>query len=304
MDLCLDEPTDRTSVINNWRLYFKVLVLSDILNADGTQIIPIYLTFPTSEAPPSHPERESLRQLPNQGKASERRFTYWKIYVMKVANCDARGRVNKRLVNWTIPSNRSNNKWYSYMDTTNVFIYNASKAEFDISSPTTNRRSSGTYQVKNTSTRDIPSNSYPITVTHDRNLIKIMHVCSKVSVTPSRIPTAQTFEQYLDKQQLWEQRLLSMWWTVHLDDLKAYLRDTDEIIMVSDGGMISSKGSYGVVFGTRSDHIIGSVEGSTKESPLTISSFRSEAYGMLSSFIFIKHLYLYLGINGGNRPMK
>jgi hypothetical protein len=77
IDSASGDDCSRLTVINNWRIYFRIVLISDLLNAEGTKVESIYLQYPRSDCLPCHPSRTSLLHWPSQGKPSERSFTYW-----------------------------------------------------------------------------------------------------------------------------------------------------------------------------------------------------------------------------------
>jgi hypothetical protein len=84
MDLDHTEES-RIQVINNWRVFFQVNLLSDIVTADGSKICIEYLAYSPNDSSPSHPERTSNLHWPRQGKPSLRSFPYWKFHILTLA---------------------------------------------------------------------------------------------------------------------------------------------------------------------------------------------------------------------------
>jgi hypothetical protein len=75
------------------------------------------------------------------------------------------------------------------------------------------------------------------------------------------------------------------------------------MIDVSDGGCKSPKGSYGVVIGNTDKIQKATLEGFAKGPPTAMISFLCESYGMLSSFLYMKHLFNYYKIRGNQREI-
>jgi hypothetical protein len=302
MDLATKEDCSRLSVINNWRLYFQVVLLSDMLNSEGNKVEAVYLTYPKSDDIPTHPHRTSLLNWPIQGKPSFRSFTYWKTYICSIANCDLQGNMRSKLGPWTVQPSMSINRWnYYHSSTNNLLVYNEIRNCFFIAVPNQRKRTSGEYLL--TDVEATPDGTfYPTTVYNSNNSYKVTYV-QTVSKDAVDKPSTTDFNSYLDTMEPWVQRLLSMWWSVPIEEIKEFLCNSDNIIMVSDGGMITPKGSYGVVIGNQEKAIKATVEGHAKGSPLAITSFRCEAYGMLAGFLFLKHLCKYFDVRGMQRPI-
>ena len=61
--------------INNWRIYFQIILLSDICNTNCTQILYEYRHFPTHHN--FNYQRSSNLNWPNQGMPSTKTFKVW-----------------------------------------------------------------------------------------------------------------------------------------------------------------------------------------------------------------------------------
>jgi hypothetical protein len=303
MDLASNDDCSRLTVINNWRVYFKIILISDLVNAEGNKVDSIYLQFPRQDQAPQHPNRISNLQWPNQGKPSERSFTYWKTYVCSVVNCDPQGNLRKKLGRWNVCPTKSINTWLHYHTYENDLLsYNKSSKQFSIAHNKQLKRTKGKYFYTDY-IRATAETAYPTTVLVTNAHTEVMYVQNKLNKISNTIIQQTDFNTFISTQEPWVQRILSMWWTVPTLKIQTFLRDEDEIIVVSDGGMITPKGSYGVVIGTKDKAIKATVEGHVKGSPISMTSFRCEAYGMLASFVFIKQLCNFFQIQGHSRKI-
>jgi hypothetical protein len=303
MDPASEDDCTRLTVINNWRLYFQAVLISDLTNAEGTKIESVYLTYPQTTDPPQHPTRRTLLNWPVQGKPSERSFTYWKTYLCSIANCDLKGHLRNKLGKWIIAPNESINRWNCYHSHPNQLLIYDSHESYSIAQQQQSRRTTSHYLLTGSKTTTLEDCAYPTAIDTMDNRYTVKYIQYK-NDKQTALHSITDFNSYLDAQDSWVQRILSMWWTTPISEINEFLRDQDNIIAVSDGGMITPKGSYGVVIGDSNKAIKATVEGHTKGSPLSMSSFRSEAYGMLASFLLLKHLCLYFNIRGDNRNIK
>jgi hypothetical protein len=295
------QPMDRVQVINNWRLYFQITNLSDLTDPEGKRICDIYLKYPSTEVAPSHPTRSTNLMWPRQGKPSKRSFCYWRSFISSVANCDSMGRLQKPLGLWYIKSPQDS-KWKSYANHNTLFVLyqTTTYIQYDLCQE---QRGQSSFTRTNQTTSVIPNDCIPVTPkTNGVSMTVRTETIPRQEIIP--IASYDTFDQYLNSIDSWEERLLSSWWSVDTPAILKYLLHENIFLVVSDGGCKSPKGSYGMVLGTITKEQIATVTGIVKGSPTTITSFRCEAYGMLASFVFLRHLCLYFKIKGNNRCIQ
>ena len=103
-----------------------------------------------------------------------------------------------------------------------------------------------------------------------------------------------TFKEYISTLEPWEQKSLHQCEDlIHTTDFHTALLQNDKLYVVSDGGAIPKKGSFGWVIGTESEVISqgkGHITGSS------IYSFRSEGGGRLAVFCYITRFIMFFGI--------
>jgi hypothetical protein len=295
------QPMDRVQVINNWRLYFQVTNLSDLTDPEGKRICDIYLKYPSTDNQPIHPNRVTSLEWPRQGKPSKRSFCYWRSFISTIANCDSLGRLQKPLGEWSIPMMRES-RWKSYANQNTLFVQYQESTYIQYDLDYEQRGQSGFTRTTHT-IPDIPTDCIPVSPNHNGNFM-IVRTEMIPRKAPSTIVQYDTFDLYLNSIPSWEERLISSWWSVDTPDIQKYLFHEDTFLVVSDGGCKSPKGSYGVVLGTFAKEQKATVTGIVKGSPTSITSFRCEAYGMLSAFVFIRHLCLHLKVKGNNRCIQ
>jgi hypothetical protein len=99
-----------------------------------------------------------------------------------------------------------------------------------------------------------------------------------------------TFDEYVKKLPLWDQRLLS---DINLHDiarLLAHLQSDAPLYLVSDGGADRDSGSFGALTAD-ADTILISLSGTTEG--VSPGSFRAESYGCLAILRLIYHLTIF-----------
>jgi hypothetical protein len=270
---------------------------------EGKQLCSIYLVFPSEDKTPVNPYRRTRLNWPKQGRPSPRSFCYWKKFVLSVANADPRGRLYKALGTWIDNKSLEDNQWRYYLSNDILYVWDECYNVLTTYSQSGNTRIASQFIPTTTHATSIPKNSCPVAATRRSNGYNVViHNVFKSGIEPNKIRVS--FDDYLDSLPQWEDRLLSNWRSVPQAELIQFLTTEKKIIAVSDGGCKDMKGSYGVVIGTEDKKEIGTVEGIVKGSPASITSFRCEAYGMLTTFVFIKRLCQFYRIKGNNRPIQ
>lgn len=108
-------------IFNNWRLYFKVSVLSDIVTPDGTTIQDMYWQ------PMLFTERNSLRiskhNWPIQHQPDWDTFRIWKKGIKTTFHVSVTGVLSQRLGDWHTTFLQSYNTWQYYWDNITRSLY-------------------------------------------------------------------------------------------------------------------------------------------------------------------------------------
>jgi hypothetical protein len=303
MDSIHDQPMDRIQVINNWRLFFQVVSLSDMSDPDGQYILPMYLTFPRQTTVPVNIHRTSTIIWPTQGRPSERSFCYWKAFICKMANSNLRGKLSKNLGAWLNTPALKLNQWNNYTNGESLYTTTDRSPPYRISSHESSSRNFSRFRITTQYTNTLPSDCFPVHAkqTGRDMLVSIAHGF-QIPKTPRKFD--DTFDSYINTLPEWEQRLLSSWWTVEAPLISKFLLHDQRLIAVSDGGCKSPKGGYGVVVGDIQKQQMATLGGYVKGSPISITPFRCESYGMLATFVFVKHLSIYFKIKGRQRTLE
>ena len=76
--------------INNWRMYFQLLHLSDMCNSNGDQLLYEYWHHPSTHN--VHHQRRSNLNWPHQGLPSIKCFKVWVTFLTEAFGLDAKKR--------------------------------------------------------------------------------------------------------------------------------------------------------------------------------------------------------------------
>jgi hypothetical protein len=92
----IQSPTD-LRIFNNWRKYFKVNYLSELCNAEGTQIFYKHMQYPNKEITV---HQQSKWTWPIQGRPGVKRFQTWRRIIEATFQCTASGQIPIKLSAW------------------------------------------------------------------------------------------------------------------------------------------------------------------------------------------------------------
>ena len=108
--------------INNWRLYFQALTLSDICDGYGKQIQSKYRNF--KDVTTNTTTRTSKLLWPKQAKPNATSFAIWKQFLVAAFGMQgAGGEINNKLEEWIEDSTESTQKWKFYYCTHTHTLY-------------------------------------------------------------------------------------------------------------------------------------------------------------------------------------
>jgi hypothetical protein len=296
----LQKDTKRNQkIINNWRLYFKVLYKSEIINYSGDCVKPEFMRRDhTKEYTPA-----SKLRWPIQEKPEQNRYRTWLNYIKEITGCDNNGRIcnkNQRLGTWSMDLEKTH-KIHSWIhDTTHHIIIckdNGTNYQHNIiqeSNGTSTYKKIGHILLHSFNTSDYrPIDTITLQTTIQ---VKTRLMCNKKKITPlpqSIEPT--TILDYFNNITISQRHLfekLELQWditTVHNKPL--------QITFCSDGGVNQNIAGYGIAARAGNDIIIRN-----RERLPTIynnySSHRSEAYGMYCGITTAYHILKFFNSQG------
>jgi ribonuclease HI len=266
-------------ILNNWRLYYRVLLFSELCFSSGQGIQPVYLEYNHD-----HLVRQSSTTLnwPLQDKPDATSFKIWKRYV-KLCFMNTETKRIKQLGSWNVSEViRTSPRHGYYLQTSKeIFIpigddkYNKHQA-FEV------RRTSGRYypnQVKvngcNLPKGVIPADFYEY---HDSVLFK--YAASN--------PTIKEQKQLYHAK--WSNEILHHLIIEDMPTLQQALLDPKgKVNIVSDGGVHDYNSNYGVVIAFKSS-IVATNKGKIYSVPFHESSYRSEMFGMLAATVSLRYI--------------
>ena len=106
-------------------------------------------------------------------------------------------------------------------------------------------------------------------------------------VTATPRPTFLTFEDYTQSLPGWDRFLIENVHLLDLDHLLEQIENMKQLVFCSDGGAVSTVGSYGSIIAT-DDTILTETRGQAYGH--TPRSFRAEGYGLLANLRLVYHL--------------
>ena len=115
--------TEKFSVlrcINNWRLFFQAITLSDICDGQGKQILEPYREY--REVGNHKKYRKSKLNWPRQDQPNKDSFKIWTRFLQRMLGMQNKGIIRNKLGTWLETPSNSENKWTSYYESESSFL--------------------------------------------------------------------------------------------------------------------------------------------------------------------------------------
>ena len=288
--------------IQNYRMYLRVSLLSEITNTDGTHILKSVRAGICSESEPTI-------LWPIQKKPGKKALDSWRSF-LKDSCTEQERRLPQPLGDWI---NTSDRRWLNYHCNTTGRIYaDSGGGKWNIHGVTpidrSNRRKTAVNPHIIGTTDSIPQHHVtPITIIKTKNGQLYASNPIGTGQTPiesSNPEIATTWTEFIAQLPEWERDLLQFnedsghkhfeieHPNAELTTLHHYLCNGGTLYLVTDGGAIEPiKGSYGWVIAS-STKILWTGRGYTRGYP--INSHRAEGYGRLAGLVFLRRYIQYM----------
>ena len=284
-------PPASIRLVNNWRLYFQVLKLSDITNAAGTTILKCYRKRPMGIS--RSYERTTKLQWPRQDEPGPYGFRYWMYCLKHCCGMDTAGQLLQPLGNWTVTPTQSNSRWETYMSLDSKYLFYKSNEGYNSHAPVYQRSQTCRYSKEQTDTiLVLPDDAIPVDLIFKVSSYEVNHKNIKGIYVPIVTPPID-FHDFVQQTPAWSHDLLFNYTMDNVIKLQTNLQDpSNSLTMVSDGGLKNGQGTYGVVIADPTSILIQN-NGIAHGHPDINSSFRAESYGMLCGSHTIKSIVTY-----------
>ena len=287
-DFLLQDPTPtELRLLNSCRLYLRVTTLSDISSANGNTI--------TQQCWEGMGPTDAIQLWPRQQKPHSKAWLIWRKYITRCYLDDEYSTRKKRtdlqldtpLGPW-LPGRIKRHRKSYHINPINLTIYRTTANGLHVYSPCRNTRTQLKYQLTGRTTYQRTA-SLPIDCTTPTSKPHVL-IISKNDIPktlPSQRPTIHTLRDYIKTLDPWEQHLLR----TYQYPTREILQHLAEDIIIASDGSVNDQGSFGWVIATMTGSTIAT--GSGVAFGLTISSFRSEAYGFLAALRFLYRIQTY-----------
>jgi hypothetical protein len=108
-------------LVNNWRMFYQALTLSDLTNAAGDRIEAYYLHQPATNE--SNPHRQSKLKWPVQPLPGPKGHRCWIKCLKMCFGMAADGRLAQKLGAWTISTSQSSSEYTNYLNLQSNDLY-------------------------------------------------------------------------------------------------------------------------------------------------------------------------------------
>ncbi len=277
-------------MVNNCRLYLQVVTAADIVLPNGTDIDE-WMRQGTL-----HPDSSSTRYVKiEQARPNQKAWMQWKVLCASIKQ----EFYLKPLGQWLLPASKLRRHWPAYYDLKRKWLYVHSSDGYMQYAVNQNRDFDHGLLCPEWGPND---HSVPVQAEASRGGVYFVDFENVSTISACNSPSvASTFEEYIDDLPEWDRTLFQ--WLEFLDcepfDLMEALRDDAEagieIIFVSDGSAGDGSMSFGWVMSTSDGARMVRCAGPAFGTPAT--SYRSEAYGILSAVRFVYHVFRFCCIS-------
>ena len=284
-------------IINNWRVYFKALRLSDICDGYGKQILLPYRKYTASSQ--WKVTRDSNLNWPKQAHPNKTSFNVWCKFLKSAFQMQNSGYINIKLEDWKLLVNASDTRWSLYYYPVNKTVYKTTMTFYEIYKQQSISRLKGTYS-STIIEYDVllPEGCIPAThIRTDNNLVLFNFYGENDACQIRPLPeTVDNFQGYISNQPQWAKDLSSNWSSSSREEIIHVIRnETSPIFIAVDSKVNRHFGNYAVVIG--SEHqIVFENKGRVLQTQEMVQSIRMQWIGVLSAVINIKFLYQYFNI--------
>ena len=287
-DFLLQVPTPtELRQLNSCRLFLRVTTLSDICSANGSTI--------TQQCWEGTRPTKAIQLWPRQAKPPSKAWSIWRKYINRCYLHDESSTRKKRtnlqldtpLGPWLQRHTPRHHRPY-YINPVNLTIYHTTSAGIQVYAPCRNTRTQLTYQPTGRTSYQ-PTAALPIDCITSPSQPHLLTISKHDIPTLSPLPhtPVHTLRDYIRTLDRWEQHLLQN----HQYKTETILQHLAEDIFIASDGSVDEHGSFGWVIAKPTGSIIATGNGIAYG--LTISSFRSEAYGILAALRFLYRIQTY-----------
>ena len=279
MDIALTQlqwKTRQLSQINSCRRYLQAQSLADISNANGTRLS--HHALSGHEMPPSHTIKVEKF---NQQRPGERAWRTWRKFLGTISN--AAGLLYQPLGPWMVQHDQVRH-WpkYVYNPSSHILYSHYSGPLYQMH----DRVDSGSFCIVPT---QVPTRAagYPTVVISVADCLRpIPQFIPNDPPPPIYNPTTLTYHPP------WEAQLLER--VIHLVPLGTIRQNVTigNIIMCSDGSATPARGTFGFVVATNQGQRLA--RGNRPAPGAYPNSFRSEAYGVLATMLWLRQIVRHL----------
>ena len=266
--------------LNYCRLYLNVLLVSDISNANGTNLNP--------ETYRGSPPDVTTKHKVNQKRPNSKSWMQWRRLMYILADGSKHHRLRKPLGKWLVSADKFRKKWTTLHD-------HASEKLFYLTPLGYTQHSKLSIDYDKEPDQDIihpriPLHAVPVDTLERQYTWSIMRGWKDHTRDyPSETPRVNTVVELATRLATWERLLLHHLEVTDItEDTTWHALTTTTCYIATDGSAPSGKGSFAWVISDSEGEILAQCHGPVFGAK--ISSYRAEAYGILSVLRYLLQL--------------
>jgi ribonuclease HI len=279
----MDLPTGKRNIVNNWRIFFQVLTLSDMTTAKGEKIRQVYLEKRLA----IHYERNNNSLVwPRQEAPDEKTFHIWRSAIKNICNINRDGTIRPTLGNWIVPPVKYRSDKYWTIQNTTLMLSRNNRNEWRSHRMIENKRGKYIYELFETIPWEIYEDTKLVPIDYIINEDRISfnrrtgHVdISRKHIENEAIPSSmELIKQYMKKESRKEPGRVKI---IKLErDILEDINNNSEIEICSDGGVRDGKGGYGFAMAVDKNIAVKGLH-RIRNTFNETTSYRAEAIGIM-----------------------
>jgi hypothetical protein len=277
--------TSELRLINNWRLFFKVNTISDLCNAQGTQVDVQYRQYTEILEHNKH-QRATRLNWPRQSRPGKLGYKYWRDALTKGLFMAPNGKLRKPLGHWQIYAEQQDSTWHHYFSSSTNQLYTRNGSHFDVYPMCKAGRNHNECSLESiTSIATLPMCANPADVFHTPTVWVVHHVNG---LTPPSRLHEPSFSSYIQIMPDWEQQILHRWSSqADATKISTAFHSDDPLQIGIDGGLKLGIGTFGVVMQHSSVELMR-IHGKVPGIDRLFTPYRSEAYSLLAALVLLR----------------
>lgn len=287
--LTLNLTSTEKRLLHNWRMFFQVNTLSDILNPEQTKILQVFRTQPKGKL--MNRMHSSKLNWPNQTEPGVKGFKIWIKCLKACFNMQSNGNIYYQMGDWHLETLHNNNEWKYYYNSPLESVFVCTDDQIFQYPMISKRCTSAVFNMNIVPMihPSLPDNCIPTEITSRADGMFMARFSKNKLI--SQMDSNIIHLKAMEKMEEWKNVMVEN--IVLLDNQKSIelISDNKEPILIfSDGGVSDYNGTFGIVIADGKIPLVTN-KGKIYSVVFQQSPYRSELYSLLASIITFNEVF-------------